>query len=217
MHLPTLPVVPDNLGWGLKHLYICVVETKYDVLCDTIHAIQLKDLLNSSSSSESSTTASQLSKVACSYNDEDGVPLPRLMGCGVFGSQILFACGFVSPSECRSGTELCGFEMPSTLTSTVESSSSQLNNIIIKPKRFISNCLGGKPHPLLVELRGRLYALAGNPTACRSDVCFEAGNLLRRSAVSRVALLARARREEALQGVARRSEAERGGARSGQF
>lgn len=83
---------------------------------------------------------------------------------------------FFSPSECRSGTELCGFEMPSTLTSTVESSSSQLNNIIIKPKRFISNCLGGKPHPLLVELRGRLYALAGNPTACRSNVCFEVFN-----------------------------------------
>ncbi|PQQ00070.1 uncharacterized protein Pyn_28373 [Prunus yedoensis var. nudiflora] len=100
-------------------------------------------------------------------------PFPAIWVAASLARQILFAGGVVSPSECQSGTELCGFEMPSTSNSTVESSSSQLNNTIIKPKRFVSNFLGGKPHPLLVELRGRLYALAGNPTAYRSDVCFE--------------------------------------------
>ncbi|KAK9947666.1 hypothetical protein M0R45_003279 [Rubus argutus] len=131
-------------GDNNKSLYLCSLEhheggwVAYVVL-----AIKVSDLL-------SSDDELQLRQVAY----KAGVDLPGSVGCGVLGSQILFAGG-LKPSV--PGGEEAVWHRSVYAFETDPSKRERDDDIITK---MDASLLGAKSYPFMVELGGKLYALS---------------------------------------------------------
>lgn len=135
-----------------KSLYLCFMENRTDSSVSyIIKAMKFRDLISTSSSSHYGL----LRQVAST----SGCHLAGLPSCGVLGSQILFASG--RQDGLRKWLES---ELPNSMDIHVfdVKSDDPMNYDNIKP--FTKFFKGMKPEPVLVELQGKLYALAGFPT-----------------------------------------------------
>ncbi|CAB4312540.1 unnamed protein product [Prunus armeniaca] len=139
-----------------KSLYLCFAEHRVDgYFTYAIKAIGLSAL----SSSLWSGCSLKLRQVAYTSGED----LPRNMGCGVFGSKILLAGGtigvydpVVATQEGRYNPKLGGFvPCPCTEIHVFETRNQSLSPF--------GSFIEGKAKPLLVEVEGKLYALAGYP------------------------------------------------------
>lgn len=127
-----------------KSLYICCLEHGSDWVAYVIRTIKLGDLLSSSSSEPL-----RLQQVAYKTGDD----LPGSVGCGVMGSQIVFAGGLTPTSLLGLGV----INSKSVWHRHVYAFETGGGSMIRKLDATLQQ---GKLYPLTVELGGKLYALS---------------------------------------------------------
>lgn len=145
-----------------KSLYLCFGE--YKVGGKVVYAIQSINLsrLLSKVITQAAPEKSYLRQVEVWYGDD----LPVHMGFGVFGSEIVLAGGYKAKhnvEEHEFVPDLC------KEVYVCETDPSVNPNARIKPSR---NLVQGKAQPLLWELEGKLYALAGFPCGSNHDMSY---------------------------------------------
>ncbi|CAL8998395.1 unnamed protein product [Prunus brigantina] len=145
-----------------KSLYICLAEHRVDGY--STYAIKAVELSALSSSSLSSGCSLKLRQVAYTSGED----LPDNMACGVFGSKILLAGGtigvydpIIATQEGRYNPKLGGF-VPCPCT---EIQVFDTRNQSQSPTTFrtFGSFIEGKANPFLLEMDGKLYALASYP------------------------------------------------------
>ncbi|CAB4281665.1 unnamed protein product [Prunus armeniaca] len=145
-----------------KSIYICLAEHRVDGY--STYAIKAVELSALSSSSLSSGCSLKLRQVAYTSGED----LPDNMACGVFGSKILLAGGtigvydpIIATQEGRYNPELGGF-VPCPCT---EIQVFDTRNQSQSPTTFrtLGSFIEGKANPFLLEVDGKLYALASYP------------------------------------------------------
>lgn len=125
-----------------KNLYICIdVWSSYPYSSWVVHEIRMNDVLSNSKTLRYKELANVFGK------------LPVAVGCGVFKSRILIGGGVIPKEDSLIGD-------PVTSVHSFESGSDSTDGKL-KLEHF-SKFLGGKAEPLLVEMHGKLYALAGD-------------------------------------------------------
>ncbi|XP_040365551.1 uncharacterized protein LOC121050204 [Rosa chinensis] len=143
-----------------KYLYICTCEMHKSVFDRwVVHRIEMSDVL---SASEDHIRYLPFKQVA---NEIGGHDLPLLVGCGVFKSKILIGGGVkkIPGAHPSPASPVYFFE-----TDTTDRKLNQKLKLGSFPP-FI----GGKAQPLLVEMKGQLYALPGDEMKLRYDSHFE--------------------------------------------
>ncbi|CAB4287188.1 unnamed protein product [Prunus armeniaca] len=205
LHVMGIPegAVADDTDANNMSLYICTHECTTHHARYDIRAIRLSDLssiLKSKSQSQSKFTKSELLRKLAFIEGDD---VPYLMGCGLFGSQILLAGGQKPPGPemsigCRYGpygsTQIYLFE-------TDDDDEKRKEKVYNHGNRFGSsppftppshdhihsggiikgNCCYGKLHqvkaePLVVEVGGKLFVLSGGLLASSESPIFEEFN-----------------------------------------
>ncbi|XP_021800252.1 uncharacterized protein LOC110744571 [Prunus avium] len=146
-----------------KNLYICLAEHRVDGYSTyAIKAVELSALF--SSSSLSSGCSLKLRQVAYTSGED----LPDNMACGVFGSKILLAGGtigvydpIVATQEGRYNPKLGGFvPCPCTEIQVFDTRNQSQSHTTF---RTFGSFNEGKANPFLLEVDGKLYALASYP------------------------------------------------------
>ncbi|KAM5547712.1 hypothetical protein ABKV19_001935 [Rosa sericea] len=128
-----------------KSFYMCCLEHGTDWAAYVVRTIKLSDLLSSSAVGDDPPRLRQVAYEAGSH-------LPGSVGCGVWGSQIVFTGG-VTPSS-PYGFRTIGPD--SVWHTNVYAFETHTNEI----RKLDANLQGGKMDPLMVELAGKLYALS---------------------------------------------------------
>lgn len=129
-----------------KSLYMCVLEHRIESVAYVVRTVKLSDLLSSSS-------PVPLRQVAY----EAGSHLPGSVGCGVWGSQIVFTGG-VKPSRPHGLGALSGDSVCHTNVYALETNANTNSSHSIR--KLDANLQGAKYDALTVELGGKLYALS---------------------------------------------------------
>ena len=143
-----------KLKWELemeeanKTLYICLLEHRRNWVAYVVRTIKLSDLLSSSPGDDDPVPLQQVAYKAGSH-------LPGSVGCGVWGSQIVFTGG-VTPSSRRG---ICSMNANSVWHTNVYAFETHTDSKEIR-KQLDVNLQGAKLDPLTVELCGKLYALS---------------------------------------------------------
>ncbi|XP_050378881.1 uncharacterized protein LOC126796154 [Argentina anserina] len=143
---------PRELKWELeetnKSFYVCSLEHRFNWVAHVVRAINLSDLFSSSPVDD----PVPLRQVAY----EAGSHLPGSVGCGVWGSQIVFTGG-VTPC---SAYGLCTIDSDSVWSPNVYAFETRANTDTKKIRMLEANLKAAKYKPLTVELAGKLYTLS---------------------------------------------------------
>ena len=141
-----------------KSLYMCTSEMEKDYCSYNVRAIKLSRLFSSE--------INQLDEVAYEF----GQHLPIFAGCGVFGSEIIFAGGSrvreYGSLERDCSKDLYAFDTDNRYHSPEAKKPKTDVDHVKNPKPFkkmAASFRQGKHRPLLVELGGKLYSLSGKP------------------------------------------------------
>ncbi|PRQ46592.1 putative kelch-type beta propeller [Rosa chinensis] len=141
----TKPKLKLEVEEANKSLYMCILEHGTNWAAYVVRTIKLSDLLSSSAVGDDPLPLRQVAYEAGSH-------LPGSVGCGVWGSQIVFTGG-VTPSSPHGFRNIGPDSVWHTNVYAFETHTNEI-------RKLDANLQGGKLYPLTVELGGKLYALS---------------------------------------------------------